>query len=143
MKRIFVIAFCVACLWVQQGQAQPLKSIDDLRDVTSKAMGYVVIGDFAAVFDTMAPYWPLPESELDMLSMQTLSQRNMLGQRFGDTVGIDMASEKMVGDSIMRITYIEKLDVHLIRWVFTFYKPVDEWLVNAIVWDDDIDALFY
>ena len=42
----------------------------------------------------------------------------------------------------MRVTYIEKLEVHLIRCVVTFYRPGDEWLVNAIFWDDDIDALF-
>ena len=77
-----------------------------------------------------------------MLSMQTITQRSTLGQRFGLTMGIHLASEQIVGDSMMRITYIEKLEFHLIRWVFTFYKPDDEWMVNAIVWDDDIDALF-
>jgi hypothetical protein len=142
MKRIFVIAFCVACLWTQQGQAQALRSVDDLRNITHQAMGYVITGEFGAVFDTMAPHWPFSVSELDMLSMQTMTQRSTLGQRFGATMGIDLASEQIVGDSIMRITYIEKLEFHLIRWVFTFYKPDDVWLVNAIVWDDDIDALF-
>lgn len=133
MNRIFIIAFCVSCLWTQQSQAQTLRSVDDLRDVTRQAMGHVLTGDFGAVFDTMAPHWPLPENELAMLSVQTLTQRNMLGQRFGKTVGVDLASEQLVGDTIMRITYIEKFEVHLIRWVFTFYKPGDEWLVNGIV----------
>ncbi|MFP6741737.1 MAG: hypothetical protein VCD33_08945 [Alphaproteobacteria bacterium] len=142
MKRFLIVAFCVACLWAQPGQAQALRSIDDLRDITRQAMTQVEIGNFAEVFATMAPHWPFSVSELDMLSMQTMTQRSTLGQRFGLTMGIDLASEQIVGDSIMRITYIEKLEYRLIRWVFTFYKADDEWMVNAIVWDDDIDALF-
>jgi len=52
-------------------------------------MGHVLTGDFGAVFDTMAPHWPLSENELAMLSMQTLTQHNLLGQRFGNTMGVD------------------------------------------------------
>jgi hypothetical protein len=78
-------------------------------------MTHVEIGNFAEVFATMAPHWPFSRSELDMLSMQTMTQRSTLGQRFGLIMGIDLASEQVVGDSIMRITYIEKLEYHIIR----------------------------
>ena len=142
MKRIFVVAICVVGFWAHSGQAQSLRSVDDLRDITHRAMANVMTGEFDKVFATMAPHWPFSASELDMLSLQTLTQRNTVGERFGATMGIDLASEQLVGDSIMRITYVEKLEFHVIRWVFTFYKPGDAWLVNAIVWDDDIDALF-
>ncbi len=30
----------------------------------------------------------------------------------------------------------------LIRWMFTFYRPRDRWLLNSFKWDDSIDALF-
>ena len=141
MKRIFTVAFCVACLWALPATAQTLDTLDDVREITRQAMENVIAGDYGEVFAVMAPYWPLPENELAMLSMQTLTQRNLVGQRFGDTLGIALAGETMAGDSIFRRTYIEKLEVLIIRWVFTFYKPEDEWLVNAIFWDDDIDAL--
>lgn len=42
----------------------------------------------------------------------------------------------------MKTTYIGKFERHIVRWVFTFYRPKDQWMVNAITWDDDIDALF-
>ena len=67
-------------------------------------MGHVLTGDFGGVFETMAPHWPFAVSELDMLSLQTLTQRNAVASRFGTTMGIDLASEQLVGDSIMRIT---------------------------------------
>ena len=50
--------------------------------------------------------------------------------------------ERLVADSILRIAYIETFERHIIRWVFTFYRPEDRWVVNGVTWDDDIDALF-
>ena len=61
---------------------------------------------------------------------------------FGETVGINLVKEQLVADSLVRITYIERFERHLIRWNFTFYRPKSQWVVNAIVWDDDVDALF-
>lgn len=69
MKRILIVAICVACLWAQRSQAQSLQSVDDVRDITHQAMGHVLTGDFGGVFETMAPHWPFAVSELDMLSL--------------------------------------------------------------------------
>ena len=104
-------------------------------------MFHVPTGNVDDVFTVLLPYWPLPESEISVLRMQTVQQRGMVSERFGQTLDIRLVDEKLVADSILRITYMEKFERHIIRWVFTYYKPRDQWIVNSIEWDDNIDAL--
>ena len=142
MKRYLAIALCMASLWASNAEAKTLDNLDEVRALTQRSMDHVLAGRVDELFTVMLPYWPLPENEFSMLRMQTMTQRNVVGERFGATVGIALVYEQIIADSIVRITYIEKFERHIIRWVFTFYKPKDQWLVNSLVWDDDIDALF-
>ena len=141
MRRL-VIAILFACLWAPSALGQTLDSLDDVRALTQRSMDHVLAGKVDDVFIELLPHRPLPENELSMLRMQTLTQRNLVGERFGDSIGIVRVNERIIADSTVRITFIEKFERHVVRWVFTYYKPEDQWLVNSIVWDDDIDALF-
>ena len=140
--RILSLALCMAWVWVQPAHAQTIASTDEVRALTQRAMERVVAGNVDELFDMLSPYWPIPENEITGLRLQTLKQRNLVRQRFGANDGIARVDERLVADSILRITYIEKFERHIIRWVFTFYKPEDRWVVNGVNWDDDIDALF-
>ena len=141
MRRL-VIAILFACLWAPSALGQTLDSLDDVRALTQRSMDHVLAGTVDDVFIELLPHWPLPKNELSMLRMQTLTRRNLVGERFGDSIGIVRVNERIIADSIVRITFIEKFERHVVRWVFAYYKPEDQWLVNFIVWDDDIDALF-
>ena len=122
-------------------KADTLAGIDDARTLAQRAMERVVAGEVGELFDLLSPYWPMSQGELTVLRAQTVEQRKMIGQRFGATVGLVRADERLVADTVLRITYIEKFERHIVRWVFTFYNPGDGWIVNAILWDDEIDRL--
>ncbi len=90
----------------------------------------------------MKPYWLLPVSELDGLAAATVTQRASVEARFGESLGYELISQETVGDSLLRFTYLEKNQMHGLRWVFRFYKPRDSWTINSIHWDDSIELLF-
>jgi hypothetical protein len=47
-----------------------------------------------------------------------------------------------VKDVYLRYTYLDKHERGSVRWQFIFYKAKDQWIINAIVWDGDVNKLF-
>ncbi|MBN4058254.1 hypothetical protein JYT55_00715 [Mariprofundus ferrooxydans] len=120
-------------------------SITDIKDtnrVCQKAAAIFGTGDAKVSFETLKPYWPLPKEEIDNLAYQTESQLKMVSSRFGKILGSDFVSTRRAGNSFVRHTYIIKFEKHAVRYMCTFYKPKNIWLVNEIVWDDQIRQLF-
>jgi hypothetical protein len=89
----------------------------------------------------LKPYWVFPEDELDNLAAQTATQRANIEGRFGRSLGYELVRREAVGDFLLRLTHVEKTERHALRWLFTFYKPADAWIVSGLTWDDRISAL--
>ena len=141
MKRLFVVLVVMLTL-AGTARADTLESVDDVRALVQRAMDHVHEGNTFILFNLLKPYYPFGDDELTDLMVTTVEQRKSFLERFGETVEIVLVDERMVAESVLRITYLEKLERHIIRWVFTFYRPGDRWIVNAILWNDNIDALF-
>ena len=142
MKRLFLVLVVMLTLTGTARATNTLESVDAVRALVQNAMDHVLKGDTFILFNQMTPYWPLPEGEISDLIVKTFEQRKVVLERFGKTVGIVPIDERMVAETIFRITYVEKFERHIIRWVFTFYRPGDGWMVNSVLWDDHVDALF-
>jgi hypothetical protein len=95
-----------------------------------------------AGYETLKPYWPLASVEIDNLANQTNTQWPMVKQRFGTSIATEFIKETKAGDSLARFVYLQKFQNHAIRWVFTFYKPKDRWIINGVSFDDRLDLLF-
>ncbi|MFH1753306.1 MAG: hypothetical protein ABH875_03895 [Candidatus Omnitrophota bacterium] len=120
-----------------------LESQERARKLCEECMIKIYAGNIQGAFDLIQPIFPVPESEFLSLRMQTMQQLGMVGQRFGKAVGYEFIKSQEVKDTFLKYIYIEKFENHAIRWVFTFYKPKDHWLLNNFGWDDTIEALFY
>jgi hypothetical protein len=72
----------------------------------------------------------------------TVNQRATVTARFGESLGYEFVRREAVSGSLLRLTYMELTERHVLRWVFLFYKPGDTWTLNSIEWDDSVDALF-
>ena len=144
MKKTLIVLVCVFaivgyCL-VAEGEFFDTKA--GAKKGCEEFMEKIAVGDIEKAFDTIRPYFPIPESEFSTLKMQTIKQRGLIGPRFGESLGCELIKEEAVNEVIVRYTFIEKFEIHVLRWVFTLYKPNDKWLINSLVWDDEIDAFF-
>ncbi len=141
MIRYFVLLLSLALMSVG-AQADTLKSEAEAKQLAGKIMEKVGKGDLAEAFAVMKPYVVFPDSELQEKVFQTKSQRDQFGARYGKTVGFEFIREKKAGESILRLTYVEKTDRHALPWMFVFYKAPNGWVLNSFAWSDQILSAF-
>ncbi len=139
MKYLLIIATMALSI---NSYAESLKTIDDTKVVCQTAADTFGAGKARESFLYLKEFWPLPPEEIDNLSYQTESQLKMVSERFGKILGADFVSTKKAGTSFVQHTYIGKFEKHAVRYMCVFYKPKNEWVVNAIIWDDQTPALF-
>jgi hypothetical protein len=73
---------------------------------------------------------------------QAKLQQPMTAQRFGRSQGVEFLREERAGESLLRITQIQRYERHLTRWVFYFYRTNSGWVLNTFHFDDNVRALF-
>lgn len=124
------------------GYCAGLATVGDTKKLSQNAAALFGQEKIVEGFSSFKPYWPLPPVEIDGLINQTNIQWPMVKQRFGKSVGIELVKEYKIGTSFIRYVYLHKFENHAIKWVFTFFKPKNVWVVNAVSFDDSIDVLF-
>jgi len=122
--------------------AQSLKTEADVRAAADKVMATLASGGVKAAFATMKPYIIVPAAEFDAVVLQSQAQRDQVGTRFGKAVGTEFISQKKVGESLIKLTYIEKTEKHALPWEFYFYKTPNGWVLNSFRWNDNLPGLF-
>lgn len=142
MKTLGALLCTLLVAFVYAQGVTPLNTEMDLRALAEDAMKMVVAGDYKAAFESLTPYWPVLETEINELASTTVMQRRQLAPRFGESLGYELIDSEDVGDSLIQLTYIEKTERLPLRWVFRFYKPTDSWILNSIEWSDDVEPLF-
>ena len=144
MKRLCLVVFVmIACFaWAGELQAKVFSTKEDAKAKVEEFMELIEANEINEAFELLGPYWIFPQEEWTDLQISTSQQMATIESRFGQTVGYDFVRAEVVGDTVLRLTYIQKRERHLIRWIFVFYKPYDRWILNACEWDDKIEALF-
>ena len=144
MKRSCLVVFVmIACLtWAGELQAKVFASKEDVKIKIEEFMKLIGVDEVDEAFQVLKPYWIFPENEWTQLQIETNQDMAMVEPRFGQSLGYDFVREEIVEDTVLRLTYIQKRERHLTRWIFVFYKPYDRWILNACLWDDEIVALF-
>ncbi|MCK5707529.1 MAG: hypothetical protein KAI43_07725 [Candidatus Aureabacteria bacterium] len=118
------------------------KTDQDCRAFSDKLMDYFINAKFQDGLNSAKPFWPLPEVEVDSLANQIKQQWPIVDQRFGKSVSKEFVSEERIGKSFLRYYYLHKFENHSIYWRIDFYKPHAEWIINSIIFRDDLDFLF-
>jgi hypothetical protein len=121
--------------------ADVLKS-DELQPFSDRVMARVSKGDLDGAFEAMKPYVVIPAAEFEALAVNTRAQRGIAGNRYGRVMGYECVERKAVGQSLIRITCIEKTEKHALPWRFFFYKGSDGWVLNSFNWSDNLTSLF-
>jgi hypothetical protein len=124
------------------GRAAELADLGKARALADDAVALFKEEKFREGYGLLEPYWPLEPTEISNLAEQTLQQWPIVRERFGTAVATEFVSEAIVADSFARYVYLHKFQNHAIRWIFTFYKANDTWVVNGVSFDDNIDLLF-
>lgn len=137
-----LIFCCLFALLSISAFADTLKSEQEAKQLAEKVMHQAAKGDIAGAFSAMKPYVVIPETEFQSLALQSKSQRDQFGARYGKSIGYEFISERKAGNSILRLIYVEKTAKHALPWMFLFYKTPTGWVLNSFAWNDQIQHVF-
>ena len=90
----------------------------------------------------MEPYIVLPKEELREAAKTSKIQRNSLKKVIGESFGYEFISEDRLGNSLIRLKYLEKAERGGIFWEFYYYKGKDGWFLSSFKWNDNIQQFF-
>ena len=132
MRKFLAISFCICLLSLQSVQAGPLKSPGEARKIADEAMRQVEKSDMVKFFGVLAPYFPIPKSELEAFTLTYQDHMMQVKDRYGETIRIQFVKDELTADTVYRVIYFQVLENTMIGWRFVFYKPRDVWVVNAV-----------
>jgi hypothetical protein len=112
------------------------------RKLADQAIDLASQEKFDEAYALLKPHWPMPEGEIDELAKTMKTQWPMVIGRYGAPVANEFVRERKAGASFIELTYLQKFERHAMRWRFMFYKSADQWMVNAVSWDDGVGELF-
>ena len=122
--------------------ADGLTSTDQTQKICAQSAEKFASGDPDGAYALLANYWPLPKEEIQNLGYQSKTQLGMVSARFGAPVGAEHAQTTLVGQSLVKHLFLIKFENHALRFSCIFYKPRNKWLVNAVIWNDQLQDAF-
>ena len=105
-------------------------------------MAKVATGDIHGGLKMIKPCTIVPSAEFDAMVGKATLQLPAITQRFGKSLGHDFITESKVGESLVRLIYIQRYECHAMRWRFLLYKSSTGWVINSFHFDDRIHELF-
>lgn len=137
---------CIGLLILSLGLAtsgcQKSSSEHQTLKIAEEVVTCVESGKIDDAFNILKLHWPLSSLEVDNLKAHTIEQRQVVEQRYGKPIGIEYIKTEMVGNSMIKHTFVEKFERHALKWQLSFYKPQDKWIINSVYWDDKISELY-
>ncbi len=121
---------------------------EELKDSTAavalaeKVVQKTSTGDVRDGLELARPYLEIPSSQFDVLLGQVEMQAPVQATRYGKSIGYELLRKDTVGDSLIRIVYIQKFERHAVAWIFYFYKPKNDWLLAELSYSDAISGAF-
>ena len=139
MKTWLIILTLIAA---QTVSADTLKKPQETKTLSNRIMQHFLKEEFVKGLDLAKEHWPLPPVEIDGLANKIKTQWAIVQQRFGKPTGMELVKEEKISNSFIRYYYLHKFEKHAIYWEFVFYKPKNKWVINGIVFKDDLNLLF-
>lgn len=131
-----------AMLFVAAAHADTLKTDAELRPFTDRVMAAVSGAGLEAGFSVMRPYVVISETELQQALLKMQAQRDQWRPRYGKSVGFEYIGAKRIGQSLLRLTYVEKTERHALPWMFHFYRTGNGWILGSFLSNDLSSELF-
>lgn len=139
---IRIVAFSVLALLSLGAQADGLASKSEAKAFSDRLVQFFVKEEFKAGFDAAKPHWPIPAIEVDGVVNQIDQAWPLVQNRFGKSLEIEYLKSREIGKSFIKHYYLHKFENHAIYWSISFYRPKDVWVVNHIVFLDDLEGLY-
>ena len=135
---MLLIFLCVSL----SGQTKYLKDPNQTQELSKKVVTLFSENKISEVFEELSPFWPLPQNEINSVEEKTMKYLNLIGDRYGKSIGTIKVKNETIEDIALRETYLIRFDYTALRLIFTYYKNESGWIVNSFKWDDSFTEEF-
>ncbi|HEY3401099.1 MAG TPA: hypothetical protein VGK03_10750 [Geothrix sp.] len=141
--KLALCLFLPAALVAADGaEVRPLKTEADAKALVESCFKQFVAEDYKAGLDLLKAHWKVSMNEINTLTMQTITTRAAVKERYGASLGYEFISQQRAGTSLLRFVVIEKLQNTALRYSVVLYKATDRWELQTFIWDDKVQNLF-
>lgn len=136
IKRLFISTLFILVVSVSISYAKqqaPVQMVETFFEMIQK-------GQISQAYDHLFVNSSIPTSKpqaVQLLKTQTKSGLPL----YGNILGYEKIHEEKIGQSIIRLVYVLKLDLVPTTWEFYFYKPKSTWFLANIMFNDQFNLL--
>jgi hypothetical protein len=135
MKNILLITAVIAGLTASaNGQAPRLANP---REAAEAFFNRIAEGEVAPAYDQLLVKSPVlaKAMQVDFLKRQTETGLAV----YGKILGFELYEERKFGQALVELIYIQRLERHALVWKLWFYRPADDWIVNLVTFNDQLN----
>ena len=142
MIKKYLILASVFIAFTAPAHAETVSGENGAKELTDQIMSKIVSGDIEASLNLARPYWDFPPKQIDDMYDKTRASRKKHKGLYGETFGFEFIDSKIVGESLIRLRYIEKAANTPLLWTFHFYNTKEGWKLNMFEWKDQFQSVF-
>jgi hypothetical protein len=139
---IALMAMIAVFASAQNAAAPATTAVFEPRQISEEAMKFVADNDMKGLFEHIGRHMPIEKKELEATRLNFIEQRKQLNGTIGKGVGYAFIGECRKSDLLVRLTYVEKREKSVVRWLFIFYKARNTWQITNFFMDQDMNAVF-
>lgn len=128
---LFILFVSVSTTYAKQ--QNPSQMVENFFKMIQK-------GQINQAYDQLLANSSIPTSKpqaVQLLKTQTASGLPL----YGNILGFEKIHGEKIGQSIIRLVYVLKLDLVPTAWEFYFYKPKSVWFLANIMFNDQFNLL--
>jgi hypothetical protein len=122
--------------------ADTLKNEEEVRQLVDKVMTVAGQGQTDNAYGTLTAYALMDINLLERQRINSRTTRMQLEPIVGQSVGYEFIRSEKVGDSLLKLVYIEKTEKQAVPWQFIFYKTPAGWALSSLNNQADLNVLF-
>lgn len=126
--------------------ASALETLEDtaaVRTLADAAMQHVGKGQLREATELLKPYWLLPDANAIPNFVEEASAKlQATAPVYGKPTGWEFLRERRVGDTMLRLGYLQRFENYAVSWELSLLRSPDGWLLRQVDFDDTLDPLF-
>ena len=127
--RMGVMPALAAMLLAPLAYAGGVQSEKEAVALAESAMKKIVADNVEGATEILRPYASMDWGEFNAMSRHVAETYRTRPAGFGDPQGYAYVAREPLGDTVLRVTFIEKFKRKPLLWEFYFYKPDQNWFL--------------
>lgn len=123
-------------------QAAPIATPEAARDFANDVILDIGQSRLNDAWLKMKANTSIPPGRIDAFANSYATAVQQTLKYYGPSIGMELVSAEISGESVLRLTYLIKYEVTGVSWFMTFYKGREHWVLTDFNYDINMNSIF-